>query len=118
MRRAQKRYVPLPAVKVNKHGHREHQFSIHDDYLLHLAATASCIAVKMPPPAEATLPATRRSRRSIGSHTDVRKATDKENATVDVGSSLAASRKKSRSKSMGPGGLDALKQGTGNRRAV
>lgn len=72
----------------------------------------------MSPPTEATIPATRRTRKSIGAHTDIRKAMDKENATVDVGSSLAANRKKSRSKSMGPGGLDALKQGHGNRRAV
>lgn len=43
---------------------------------------------------------------------------DKENATVDVASTLAANRKKSRSKSMGPGGLDGLKHGNGNRRAV
>ncbi|KAL3958744.1 hypothetical protein ACCO45_006906 [Purpureocillium lilacinum] len=58
----------------------------------------------MSPPTEATIPATRRTRKSIGAHTDIRKAMDKENATVDVGSSLAANRKKSRSKSMGPGG--------------
>lgn len=31
---------------------------------------------------------------------------------------MAGTRKKSRSKSMGPGGLDALKMGNGNRRAV
>jgi hypothetical protein len=45
---------------------------------------------------------------------------DKENITVDVASSLAGNggRKKSRSKSMGPGGLDVLKSGTGNRRVV
>lgn len=72
----------------------------------------------MAPPGEATLPATRRTRKSIGAHTDVRKAMDKENATTDLGSTLAANRKKSRSKSLGPGGLDALKQSTGNRRAV
>ncbi|UNI23449.1 hypothetical protein JDV02_009267 [Purpureocillium takamizusanense] len=71
----------------------------------------------MSPPTEATIPATRRSRKSLGAHTDSRKVMDKENATVDMGSSLAANRKKSRSKSMGPGGLDALKQGHGNRRA-
>ncbi|KJZ77327.1 hypothetical protein HIM_03051 [Hirsutella minnesotensis 3608] len=58
----------------------------------------------------------RRSRKSIGAQSDARHAADKENATVDVGSAMAASRK-SRSKSMGPGGLDALKQSTGNRRA-
>ena len=49
---------------------------------------------------------------------------DKENLTVDSAglSSLAASSKlagkKSRSKSIGPGGLDALKENAGNRRAV
>lgn len=48
----------------------------------------------------------------------MRKGLDKENATVDIASELAASRKKSRSKSMGPGGLDTLKPGTGNRRVV
>jgi hypothetical protein len=69
-------------------------------------------------PADATLPATRRTRRSVGAHTDVNKAFEKENATVDVTSSLAASRKKSRSKSLGPGGLDALMKANGNRRAV
>lgn len=42
---------------------------------------------------------------------------DKENATVDVASELAASRK-ARSQSIGPGGLDSLRPGTGNRRAV
>lgn len=42
---------------------------------------------------------------------------DKENATVDVASELAASRK-ARSKSIGPGGLDSIRLGVGNRRAV
>ncbi|WZH40402.1 Spindle pole body protein [Fusarium acuminatum] len=65
-------------------------------------------------PSDATLPATRRTRRSIGAHTDVNRAFEKENATVDV---TAASRKKSRSKSLGPGGLDALMKANGNRRA-
>jgi kinetochore protein Spc7/SPC105 len=69
-------------------------------------------------PGDATLPATRRTRRSIGAHTDVNKAFGKENATTDVTSSLAANRKKSRSKSLGPGGLDALMKTNGNRRAV
>ncbi|KAF4443554.1 hypothetical protein F53441_11409 [Fusarium austroafricanum] len=68
-------------------------------------------------PVDATLLTTRRTRRSIGAHTDVNKAFEKENATVDVTSSLAASRKKSRSKSLGPGGLDALMKANGNRRA-
>lgn len=72
----------------------------------------------MAPATDATVPATRRTRRSIASHTDVHKAMEKENATVDVTSSLAASRKKSRSKSLGPGGLDALMKANGNRRLV
>ncbi|KAJ3495567.1 hypothetical protein NLG97_g3300 [Lecanicillium saksenae] len=41
---------------------------------------------------------------------------DKENATVDIASELAAMRK-ARSKSIGPGGLDSLRPGAGNRRA-
>lgn len=72
----------------------------------------------MAPPTETTLPTTRRTRKSIGTHTDVRRATEKENATIDVASSVGAGRRKTRSKSLGPGGLDALKQGSGNRRAV
>ncbi|KAI3324759.1 Spc7-domain-containing protein [Xylariaceae sp. AK1471] len=67
--------------------------------------------------ADVTIPSTRRPRKSTG-HSPVRKRIEKENITVDLASSLAgnASRKKSRSKSMGPGGLDVLKSGTGNRR--
>ncbi|KAH8682377.1 hypothetical protein BX600DRAFT_374232 [Xylariales sp. PMI_506] len=67
--------------------------------------------------ADATIPATRRPRKSTG-HSPVRKRMDKENITVDVASTLVGNggRKKSRSKSMGPGGLDVLKTGTGNRR--
>ncbi|KAK8103891.1 chromosome segregation protein [Apiospora kogelbergensis] len=66
---------------------------------------------------DVTLPPTRRPRKSTG-HSPVRKRIEKENITVDVASSLAgnAGRKKSRSKSMGPGGLDVLKSGSGNRR--
>lgn len=71
----------------------------------------------MAPSLEATVPSTRRTRKSIGAHTDIQNAIEKENATVN-GGSLAANRKKSRSKSLGPGGLDALKQASGNRRAV
>ncbi|KAI1205429.1 Spc7-domain-containing protein [Annulohypoxylon truncatum] len=65
----------------------------------------------------ATIPSTRRPRKSTG-HSPVRKRMEKENITVDVASSLASNggKKKSRSKSIGPGGLDALKPGTGNRR--
>ncbi|KAJ2984581.1 hypothetical protein NUW58_g5986 [Xylaria curta] len=64
-----------------------------------------------------TIPSIRRPRKSTG-HSPVRKRMEKENITVDLASSLAsnASRKKSRSKSMGPGGLDVLKSGSGNRR--
>lgn len=62
---------------------------------------------------DTTLPATRRTRKSTS-------AMDKDNATVDLGAgtTLAENRKKSksRSKSMGPGGIDALKAGSGNRR--
>ncbi|KAJ0303552.1 hypothetical protein COL516b_006557 [Colletotrichum fioriniae] len=67
---------------------------------------------------DATLPSTRRTRKSIGATSSSRKNGDKENATIDVGSTLAESRKKSRSKSIGPGGLDALKSANGNRRAL
>ncbi|KAK0630127.1 hypothetical protein B0T17DRAFT_527566 [Bombardia bombarda] len=66
---------------------------------------------------EVTLPATRRTRKSIGSGLPTRRTGEKENTTLDLGAAaMAANRKKSRSKSMGPGGLDALKPGTGNRR--
>ena len=67
---------------------------------------------------DATLPATRRSRKSISGRLPSQKNGEKENATVDLGSTMAASRKKSRSKSMGPGSLDILQSGAGNRRAV
>ncbi|KAI5864704.1 Spc7-domain-containing protein [Durotheca rogersii] len=67
--------------------------------------------------ADSTVPSTRRLRKSTGL-SPAKKKTEKENITVDVASSLASNggRKKSRSKSMGPGGLDALKPGSGNRR--
>lgn len=64
---------------------------------------------------DSTLSTARRTRKSTS-------AVDKDNATVDlgVGPTLAENRKKakSRSKSIGPGGLDALKAGSGNRRVV
>ncbi|KAK3336620.1 hypothetical protein B0T19DRAFT_489702 [Cercophora scortea] len=66
---------------------------------------------------EVTLPATRRTRKSIGGRSPNKRPSDKENATVDLGSTMAAGRKKSRSKSIGPGGFDILKSGNGNRRA-
>jgi kinetochore protein Spc7/SPC105 len=51
---------------------------------------------------------------------------DKENATTDIGAvqsqdgfaKRAGKDKKSRSKSLGPGGLDALQDSNGNRRKV
>ncbi|KAK4161968.1 kinetochore protein spc7 [Cladorrhinum sp. PSN259] len=67
---------------------------------------------------DATLPATRRSRKSIGTGPSAtRRTADKDNATLDLGTAMGATRKKSRSKSIGPGGLDVLKTGNGNRRA-
>ncbi|KIE01293.1 chromosome segregation protein, partial [Metarhizium majus ARSEF 297] len=71
----------------------------------------------MAPSNETTVPSTRRVRKSVGASTEMMRTVDKENATVDVARTLADNRKKSRSKSIGPGGLDALKCGTGNRRA-
>ena len=64
-----------------------------------------------------TMPNTRQTRKPIGGGSP-RKTNDKENATFDVASTLRCNRNKLRSKSMGPGGLDALKVGSGNRRAV
>lgn len=69
-----------------------------------------------------------RSRRSIA-HVPRSKMTsglDKENATTDIGAvppfgnnaKAATKDKKSRSKSLGPGGLDALQNSNGNRRKV
>lgn len=74
---------------------------------------------------EQTLPATRpRSRKSLA-HVPS-SAMDQENMTADIGSLIGGKKpvpiekasKKSRSKSIGPGGLDALKDTTGNRRKV
>ena len=65
-----------------------------------------------------------RARKSIAHMPSPDITGDKENLTVDSAglSSLAVSSKldgkKSRSKSIGPGGLDALKEDAGNRRAV
>ncbi|KAI9825851.1 MAG: hypothetical protein M1832_000792 [Thelocarpon impressellum] len=70
-----------------------------------------------------------RSRKSIAhppSTSDASGLLDKENQTADVSSIIVAGSKssssskrakRSRSKSIGPGGLDALTEGTGNRRA-
>jgi kinetochore protein Spc7/SPC105 len=74
----------------------------------------------MSPLEEVTLPATRRpkSRKSLA------EIPDQENMTAELGA-LTGKRatadkpaKKSRSKSIGPGGLDALKDTAGNRRKV
>ncbi|CAG8950997.1 hypothetical protein HYFRA_00006394 [Hymenoscyphus fraxineus] len=72
---------------------------------------------------EVTLPATRpKSRKSLGSIPSAG-AMDQENMTTDFAALASGKRaptakplKKSRSKSIGPGGLDALKDTTGNRR--
>jgi kinetochore protein Spc7/SPC105 len=74
---------------------------------------------------EMTLPATRpKSRKSLA---HIPSSTmDQENMTADIGAMGGAQKaapiekppKKSRSKSIGPGGLDALKDTTGNRRKV
>ncbi|KAI8626676.1 Spc7-domain-containing protein [Xylariaceae sp. FL1651] len=71
----------------------------------------------MPSHTDVTVPSTRRPRKSTG-HSPVRKRIEKENITVDLASTLVgnAGRKKSRSKSIGPGGLDVLRSGSGNRR--
>lgn len=74
---------------------------------------------------EATLPATRpRARKSLG-HVPSAQDVDKENMTADVGLLVAGKRtamdktsRKSRSKSIGPGGLDALQDTAGNKRKV
>lgn len=73
---------------------------------------------------EVTLPATRpKSRKSLG-HVPSAQDVDQENQTADVGLLVTGKRapveksRKSRSKSIGPGGLDALKDTTGNRRKV
>ena len=65
-----------------------------------------------------------RARKSIAHMPSPELGGEKENLTIDSAgiSSLSASSmpvgKKLRSKSIGPGGLDALKENAGNRRAV
>ena len=77
------------------------------------------------PDSAATRP---RSRRSIAHapRSKMPSGLDKENATADIGvvpqfevnAKLTTKDKKSRSKSLGPGGLDALQNSNGNRRKV
>lgn len=69
-----------------------------------------------------------RARRSIAHvpRSKMSSGLDKENATTDIGAvppfqtntKAATKDKKSRSKSLGPGGLDALQKTNGNRRKV
>lgn len=65
-----------------------------------------------------------RSRKSIAHMPTLAVNTEKENVTVNLAvpsTSIAHDKvaaKKSRSKSIGPGGLDALKEDAGNRRQV
>ncbi|CZT44728.1 related to spindle pole body protein [Rhynchosporium secalis] len=72
---------------------------------------------------EVTLPATRPKSRKSLAHIPSSQYIDQENMTMDVGAlgekkaiPFERPAKKSRSKSIGPGGLDALKDTTGNRR--
>lgn len=65
---------------------------------------------------DVTLPQSRIPRKSIGGGSLTKKRAEKDNVTVDIGA-MGAGHKKMRSKSMGPGSLDILKSGNGNRRA-
>jgi kinetochore protein Spc7/SPC105 len=74
-----------------------------------------------------TLPAARPKSRKSLSHVPSSSTIDKENMTADIGAMVESNKraplggkstKKSRSKSMGPGGLDALMSSSGNRRKV
>ena len=75
---------------------------------------------------EVTLPATRTKSRKSLAHVPSSSAMDQENMTADIGALAGGKKaaqagkflKKSRSKSMGPGGLDALRDTAGNRRKV
>lgn len=60
------------------------------------------------------------SRKSIA-YMPSSEITNKENAIIDdagLATAVKGASKKSRSKSIGPGGLDALRDGSGNRREV
>ncbi|KAG4412265.1 hypothetical protein IFR04_014591 [Cadophora malorum] len=72
---------------------------------------------------EVTLPATRPKSRKSLAHIPSSQSMDQENMTADIGAltgkkavPIEKPSRKSRSKSIGPGGLDALKDTTGNRR--
>ncbi len=99
----------------------------HDPKQTGPGENSSIIFVTMSSREEVTLPATRpKSRKSMGTQPSA-DVVDKENMTADIGALDVAHKrttlgdrqsKKSRSKSIGPGGLDALKDATGNRRKV
>lgn len=74
-----------------------------------------------------TLPAARPKSRKSLAHVPSSTTMDKENMTADIGAMVGSNKrapvtgkaaKKSRSKSIGPGGLDALMSSSGNRRKV
>lgn len=76
---------------------------------------------------EVTLPAIRPKSRKSMAHPLSPETVDKENMTADIGALGVGQKrdtfgerpsKKSRSKSIGPGGLDTLRDTTGNRRKV
>jgi hypothetical protein len=75
---------------------------------------------------ESTLPTTRPKSRKSLAHIPSAKNLEQENMTADLGALASGKRavpiekpsKKSRSKSIGPGGLDALKDTSGNSRKV
>ena len=69
---------------------------------------------------EITLPATRPKSRKSLAHIPSSQEMDQENKTVDIGTMAEGKKatKKSRSRSIGPGGFDALRDTTGNRRKV
>jgi len=75
---------------------------------------------------EVTLPATRPKSRKSLAHIPSASDMEQENMTADIGALAVGKQaipiekpnKKLRSKSIGPGGLDALKDTSGNRRKV
>lgn len=78
----------------------------------------------MTSPQSPKAPRVRQARKSLAHVPFADTSGDKENLTVDSAALLSLTAqgkrasKKSRSKSLGPGGLDALKEGTGNKQDV
>lgn len=70
------------------------------------------------------VPRVRQGRKSIAHMPSADITGNKENATIDAGAIANFSaqgnqtKKKNRSKSIGPGGLDALREGSGNQQEV